>query len=68
MTTPLDLVASMVLEDGSRWGESAVPEQWDDMEALLDTGGVRKHFWLRARGRSKSFDTGAATLATMLVG
>ena len=67
MTTPLDLVASMVLEDGSRWGESAVPEQWDDMEALLGTG-KRKHYWLRARGRSKSFDTGAATLATMLAG
>ena len=58
----------MVLEDGSRWGESAVPEQWDDMEALLSPGGVRKHFWLRARGRSKSLDTGAATLATMLSG
>jgi hypothetical protein len=68
MVAPIDLVSSMVLEDGSRWGESAVPEQWEDMEALLDKEGPRKHYWLRARGRSKSFDTGAATLAIMLSG
>ncbi len=68
MTAPIDLVASMVLEDGSRWGESAIGEQWEDMEALLCGNGQRRHFWLRARGRSKTFDTGAATLATMLAG
>jgi Phage Terminase len=68
VNAPLALVSSMVLEDGSRWGESAIPEQWDDMKALLLPGGVRKHFWLRSRGRSKSMDTGAATLATMLAG
>ena len=58
----------MVLEDGARWGESATPEQWDDMTALLDLGGPRKHYWIRARGHSKTTDTGAATLATMLAG
>ena len=70
MTAPIDLVASFVLEDGSRWGESAVPEQWDDMEALLTGEGQRRHFWLRAESAElrKSFDTGAATLATMLSG
>ena len=66
--TPLDLVASMVLDSGARWGEEAVPEQWADMEALLSPGGPRRHFWLRARGRSKSFDAGAASLAMMLGG
>ena len=62
----LSLVASMVLENGARWGEQATPEQWDDMVALLAPGGARRHFWLRARGRSKTFDAGAATIAVML--
>ena len=31
----LALVASMVLDNGSRWGDAATPEQWDDMQALL---------------------------------
>jgi Phage Terminase len=68
MTAPLDLVASMVLDSGARWGEQATPEQWADMEALLSPDGPRRHFWLRARGRSKTFDAGAATLAMMLAG
>jgi hypothetical protein len=70
VTTPIDLVASMVLENGSRWGECALPEQWDDMEALLcaPPAAPRRHLWLRARGRSKTLDAGAATLATMLAG
>jgi Phage Terminase len=68
MTAPLDLVASMVLDSGARWGEQATPEQWTDMEALLSPDGPRRHFWLRARGRSKTFDAGAATLAMMLAG
>lgn len=64
---PLDLVASMVLENGARWGECATGDQWDDMQALLQPdGGPRYHFWLRSRGRSKTFDTGAATVAVML--
>ena len=57
VTTPLDLVASMVLEDGSRWGESAVPEQWDDMEALLDTGGVAEAFLAPRPRQSQSRST-----------
>lgn len=58
----------MMLDDGSRWGEKATPDQWADMEALFDPAGPRKHFWLRARGRSKTTDVGAATLAVMLAG
>jgi len=66
--SPLGLVASMVLENGARWGEVATPDQWEDMTALLAPGGPRRHFWLRARGRSKTQDAGSATLATMLAG
>jgi hypothetical protein len=68
VASPLDLVASMVLDSGARWGEQAAPEQWADMEALLSADGPRRHFWLRARGRSKTWDAGAATLAMMLAG
>ena len=68
MTDPLDLVASMVLEDGSRWGESAIPEQWEDMEALLTGRACGSTSGSARAAGAKSFDTGAATLATMLAG
>lgn len=66
---PLELVGAMVLDNGARWGEQATDDQWADMRALLEPdGGSRRHFWLRARGRSKTFDAGAATMAVMLAG
>jgi hypothetical protein len=65
---PLELTASMVLDNGSRWGELATPDQWEDMRALLAGDGPRRHFWLRARGRSKTWDCAAASLAMMLSG
>ena len=68
MTTPLDLVSSMVLDTGARWGEQATEQQWADMEALLSGEGPRRHMWLRSRGFSKTTDTGAATLGMMLAG
>jgi hypothetical protein len=68
VATALDLMASMVLDTGGRWGDEATPEQIADADALLSRDGPRRHFWLRARGRSKTFDVGAATLATMLCG
>jgi hypothetical protein len=58
----------MVLDNGARWGDSARPEQWEDMKALLDPAGPRRHFWLRARGAGKTHDCAAATLAMMLAG
>ena len=64
--TALDLVASMVLDDGTRWGDAATPEQWADLRALLDGSGPRRHFWLRSRGRSKTFDISAAAIGLML--
>jgi hypothetical protein len=68
MAGPLELVASMVLDNGTRWGDAATPDQWADMKALLSPDGPRRHFWLRARGRSKTHDCAAATLAMMLAG
>lgn len=68
MTAPLDLVASMVLDTGDRWGERATDSQWADMRALFDPDGPRRHAWLRSRGFSKTTDTGAATLGLMLSG
>lgn len=56
------------MENGHRWGEVATDEQWDDMSALLGEGGPRRHFWLRARGRSKTHDAGSAVLGLMLSG
>jgi len=64
--TALDLAAACVLDDGARWGDAATPEQWADMRALLDDSGPRRHFWLRSRGRSKTFDISAAAIALML--
>src|SRR5690348_10282819 len=70
MTTPLDIVHSLVLDDdaGHRWGEVATEDQAQDMEALLSGDGPRRHFWLRARGRSKSTDVAAASIAMLLAG
>jgi hypothetical protein len=63
-------VNSLVLDDevGHRWGEVATAEQAADMAALLGDDGPRRHFWLRARGRSKSTDVAAASIAMLLAG
>ena len=68
MTAALDLLASLVLEDGRRWGEVATPWQWADAQAVLDPapGGPRLHFTTRPRGGSKTVD-GAAIAAVALV-
>lgn len=61
------MVASMTLEDGARWGSVATPEQWADARAVLTVDGPRRHYWLRSRGRSKTTDAGALTLAALLL-
>ncbi|HXN59273.1 MAG TPA: hypothetical protein VN886_02365, partial [Acidimicrobiales bacterium] len=69
MTEPqsaaLALLAALVLEDGRRWGEAAVPEQWEDSVAVL-SGDVPYHFLTRARGYSKTTDLGGIAIAVML--
>jgi hypothetical protein len=66
--TALDLLAALVLEDGRRWGEAAVPVQWQDSRAVLDTTSSTPLHWLgRARGYSKTTDLAGMAIAAMLV-
>jgi phage terminase large subunit-like protein len=62
----LDLLASLVLEDGRRWGEAAVSWQWEDGRAVLDPEGPPYHFLTRPRGGSKTTDLAGIALAAML--
>src|SRR5438552_2882493 len=74
MTAPADnssalaLLASLVLEDGRRWGEAAQAWQWNDAAAILDTGEQSPpYFYLtRPRGGSKTSDLAGMTIAVML--
>jgi hypothetical protein len=61
----VQLLASLVLEDGRRWGEAAVPVQWTDARAILEAE-VPYHFLTRARGFSKTADLGACAIAALL--
>lgn len=62
----LDLLYSLVLEDGRRWGEAARRFQRDDAEAILDhDDGPPFHFMTRGRGGSKSTDLGGMGVAVL---
>jgi hypothetical protein len=51
----LDLLSTLVLEDGRRWGEAALPWQWADAMANLTVGSETPyHFQTRPRGASKT--------------
>jgi phage terminase large subunit-like protein len=65
---PLDLMASLILEDGRAWGEAAYPWQRDDAASILDNRPEvpRLHFLTRPRGGSKTTDLAAAALAVLL--
>jgi phage terminase large subunit-like protein len=62
----LDLLAALVGEDGRRWGDAAVPEQWEDARAVLDPSGQPYHFMTRARGFAKTSDLAGIGVAAML--
>lgn len=64
-TDPYQLLCSLVLEDGRRWGEAAAPFQIADAKAFLD-GPARRHNWLRPRGSAKSTDAGALLLVDII--
>lgn len=67
MSEALDLVAGLVLENGQRWGECAVPEQWEDAQAVLDPDSPTPlHFLTRSRGFSKTGDLAAVAIAVLL--
>jgi hypothetical protein len=61
----VELLASLVLESGDRWGEVAVEEQWEDARAILE-GDVPFNFLTRARGFSKTADLAGVAIAAML--
>lgn len=66
MSAALDLLAALVLEDGRRWGEVALPFQWADAEAVLDESGPPLHFLTRGRGGAKTSDLAGIAVAAML--
>jgi phage terminase large subunit-like protein len=67
MDAALDLLAAMVLEDGSLWGERAAPFQWDAARLVLDLTGAPPYVWdSRPRGGSKTTDAAGWSIAAML--
>jgi phage terminase large subunit-like protein len=63
---PMPLLAAMVLEDGSRWGERAEAFQRADAAAIINNEGGRRHNILRGGGMSKTTDVAAVSLALLL--
>jgi hypothetical protein len=68
MASALDLLSSLRLENGRRWGEAAEPFQWADARAVLDTtaDAPLQHFLTRPRGASKTSDLGGIAIAALL--
>jgi phage terminase large subunit-like protein len=64
----LTLLASLVMENGARWGEVATPWQWDDARAVLSPGDGDPllHFLTRPRSGSKTSDLAGMTLAALI--
>ncbi|MDO5495801.1 MAG: terminase large subunit, partial [bacterium] len=65
-TDPVDLLAALLLEDGTPWGAVAQPIQRADAAAILDPHGPRQHYLTRPRGGSKSTDAAAVLLVVLL--
>jgi hypothetical protein len=61
----LAFLSSLVLEDGSRWGDVATPFQVEDARAVLQ-GGVPYHYLTRARGAAKTSDLAGIAISVML--
>lgn len=61
-----DLLNSLVLEDGRRWGDAATPWQVADAHAVLNLSGPRFHYLTRPRGASKTTDLGAVAIAALV--
>ncbi len=61
-----DLLCGLVLADGRRWGDAAVPAQRADARAILDLDGPLLHYITRPRGMSKTTDLGAVVIAMLL--
>lgn len=65
---PFTLLCSLVLDDGTTWGECATALQRDDARAFftLDPGTPAQHFLTRPRGGSKSTDVAGYVLVSLL--
>jgi hypothetical protein len=66
--TALDLLASLRMEDGRTWGETAVGWQLEDAQAMCAPAesGPRRHYCVRPRGGSKTSDAAGVALALMI--
>lgn len=63
----MDVLGGLVLEDGSRWIESAVDFQIADAQAILDPEAeVRQHWLTRPRGARKTTDLAGIVIAVLL--
>jgi phage terminase large subunit-like protein len=59
------LMASLVLEDGRRWGEAAEPWQWTMVETMADPAAPPNRWESRPRGGSKTSDAAGLALAML---
>jgi len=67
VTSALDILAGLVLEDGRRWGDAALPWQWEDAQAVLDTKAAQtSHFLTRPRGGAKTSDLAGIVISVLL--
>ncbi|HEV2810806.1 MAG TPA: terminase large subunit [Acidimicrobiales bacterium] len=62
---PLALLASLVLDDGRRWGEAATAFQWADAAAIVAEEEPRYHYLTRPRGASKTTDLAGVGLVLL---
>ena len=64
----LQVMSSLVLEDGRRWGATAASFQWDGASRVLDPSGPSAVWDSRPRGGSKTTDAAGWCVAAMLEG
>lgn len=65
MTTPIDTLGLLRIEDGRKWIDAAFPFQIEDALAVIE-GACPYNFLTRARGSSKTSDLAACALALLL--
>jgi hypothetical protein len=62
----LDVLSLMVLEDGSRWGQTAAPFQWENARSILDPDAEPRQTWIELpRGARKTTDLAGIHLALL---
>lgn len=65
MTTPLEVLGTLTIEDGRKWTEAAYPAQLEDALGVI-SGDPPYSFLTRSRGSSKTSDLAAVALALLL--